>query len=333
MRIGNGKHTYEWIENWAEIPGTDSARNGWAHHGAVVTEAGHVIASHPGEPKLLEFDPAGQLLRAWDTGLKENHGIVITKENGTEYLWIADNGRKRSKQLDYEYPPQPNPGRAIKMTLDGKTVMTIQQPDLPVYQKVTYMPTWVAVFEERHGGNGDIWIADGYGANCVYRYNRSGQMLGSINGAEGEAGLFNCPHSVWVDTRKSAPELYVADRGNRRVQVYDLEGHYKRVFGADFMSSPSGFAVHGDDLIIAELRARITIIDTKDKLVCHLGSNEDVCSREGWPNMKNDKGIPVRPTLIEGLLNGPHGIAADRDGNIYVFEWLIGGRTIKLAKV
>src|SRR5437868_10033678 len=60
-------------------------------------------------------------------------------------------------------------------------------------------------------------------------------------------------------TRRSSdlPELYVADRSNHRIQVYDVEGAFKRVVGADFLSSPSAFARDGDLLIVAELRARL----------------------------------------------------------------------------
>jgi hypothetical protein len=48
MRIGSGEHTYEWIENWAKIPDSASARDGWAHHGLAVTGEGDVVGNHPG---------------------------------------------------------------------------------------------------------------------------------------------------------------------------------------------------------------------------------------------------------------------------------------------
>ncbi len=108
---------------------------------------------------------------------------------------------------------------------------------------------------------------------------------------------------------------------------------FKRVFGSDFLTSPSGFARLGDFLVIAELRARLTIVDTHDCLVCHLGDNEGVCGMAGWPNAKDERGEVIRTGRLEtGQLNSPHGIAADGDGNIYVSEWLIGRRFTKLAK-
>ena len=335
MRIGTGDHKYDWIDGWAGIPDTESAKTGWAHHGVVVSEDGSIIACHQGEPTVLIFDRDGALQSSWDSGLTEAHGITLVKEGDSEYLWIADNGAKRQANLGYEYADAGKvTGQVVKMTLNGQTVLALERPELGIYQKGDYKPTAVAVNEERNGGNGDVWVADGYGQSHVHHYDKSGVYIGSINGEEGAAGAFNCPHSIFVDTRGSEPELYVADRGNSRVQVYDLQGGFKRVFGSGFLTSPSAFAIDGDLLIVAELRARLAILDADDTLVCYLGENEAVCAVDGWPNNRDEAGIPVRPQILEpGKLNSPHGMAVDADGNIYLSEWLIGGRFTKLARI
>ena len=88
-----------------------------------------------------------------------------------------------------------------------------------------------------------------------------------------------------------------------------------------------------DLLVIAELRARLAILDANDQLVCYLGENEAVCQAEGWPNNKNEAGDIIPTKLLEaGKFNSPHGLAADADGNLYVAEWLVGGRFTKLVK-
>ncbi len=332
MRVGSGENTYEWIDSWAGIPETESATKGWAHHGVVVTEDSEVIAYHQGDPTVLVFDRDGRLTRSWETDLTESHGMALAKESSAEFLWIADPGAKRQADLGYEYTPGPRKGQVVKMALDGRTVMRLQRPDLGIYEEGTYSPTSVTVFQEQHGGNGDVWAADGYGESYVHRYDSSGNYIASINGEDGRAGAFNCPHSVWVDTRRADPELYVADRGNSRIQVFDLEGVFKRVFGSEFLTTPSAFATFGELMFVAELRARVTLLDVDDKLICHLGENEAVCDRDGWPNARNEKGESVRPSdLTEGKFNSPHGIAVDGDGNLYVPEWLIGGRFTKLV--
>ena len=335
MRIGSGENTYQWDEGWAKLPDTESVRNGWAHHGVAVTESGDVVTFHPGDSTILVLDSTGSVRRTWELPVADAHGITLVKQGGTEYLWIADNGRKRQFQIGYEYPPTSGPysGQVIKTTLDGEIVATLPKPDLHVYDTGNYSPTFVAVNEERHGGNGDIWVTDGYGESHIHRFSKAGEYLSSINGDEGRAGRFNCPHGIFIDRRKDDGELYIADRTNHRVQVYDLEGRFKRSFGSDFLSSPSGFVTHGDLMVVAELRARLAVLDKDDNLLCYLGDNEQVCAADGWPNNRNTGGELVPSALLEpGKFNSPHGMAVDAQGNLYVAEWLIGGRFIKLEK-
>ena len=335
MRVGQGANTYHWNDDWAKLPDTESVHKGWAHHGVVVTGSGDIITFHPGDSTILVLDGAGAVRRTWELPVADAHGITLVKEGIDEYLWIADNGRKRQFQTGYDYPPSSGPywGQAIKTTLNGEVVATLPKPDLPIYQQGNYAPTFVAVNEERHGGNGDIWVTDGYGESHIHRFSKAGEYLSSINGDEGPAGRFNCPHGIFIDRRRGDGELYVADRTNHRVQVYDLEGRFKRAFGSEFLSSPSGFVTHGELMVVAELRARLAVLDKDDNPLCYLGDNEQVCAVDGWPNNRNTNGELVPTALLEpGKFNSPHGMAVDAQGNLYIAEWLIGGRLIKLEK-
>ena len=335
MKIGSDACLYEWIEGWGKIPKTESASIGWAHHGLVVTEAGNIIAFHPGEPSVLELNREGDLQRSLRINVTEGHGITIVKEDESEYLWIADNGSKRQKELNYEYPPgsEKVSGQVVKLTLDGEIIMKIKKPPISVYEDTRFAPTSVTVNEERFGGNGDIWVADGYGASYVHCFDKNGNYLRSINGNEGKAGRFDQPHGVFIDRRKEEPELYIADRNNKCVKVYDLEGNFKRVFGSGFLIYPCDFVVDGDRLIIVELYARVTVLGRDDRLLCYLGQNVEVSKVAGWPNNTEENGKVVPTKLLQpGKFNSPHSITIDKDGNLYVAEWLVGGRITKLVK-
>ncbi len=324
MPITAGTHSFEWIEDWACIPDLEGASTGWAHHGIAVTSRNTIVVGHPARADLLEFDVDGKLLGQTATGLTECHGVTCVTEGDTDYFWVVDIGRK--------YQRDPGLPQVVKIDLDGKIEAALQRPPHPEYVEGKYVPTWVAVNEERFGGNGDIWVADGYGSNLVHRFDGSANYVATIDGWEG-AGRFQQPHTVFLDTRKPEAELYIADRANHRIQVYDLEGTFKRSFGEDFLALPTGFGICGDDLAVIELQARITLLDAEDALIGRIGANQPVCNHEGWPNSLNTQSEPSRSTRLEpGKFNSPHGVAVDRHGNIYVTEWLIGGRYVKLEK-
>ena len=316
MQIGNHHHNYAWTEKWGSIPDTQSSREGWAHHGIVVSKTGEVFSFHQGDNTLITFDQNGTLIDSAETTVENAHGMTLVEENGEEFIWLADNLS----------------GQVVKVDLSGKLVSSISMPDIEVYADGgKYSPTDVAVNEERNGGNGEIVITDGYGSSWIHFYDRDGNLQASIDGTDGDGGRFATPHGVWIDNRRDNSELYIADRSNGQIQVDGLDGKFIRHFGAapgaDWLHSPSGFAAWGEYLIVAELRgSRVTLLDRNDEPTVYLGENTGAFKfNEGWPNVPHE-------TLVPGKFNSPHGIAADSEGNIFVAEWLIGGRVNKLTR-
>jgi hypothetical protein len=191
-----------------------------------------------------------------------------------------------------------------------------------------WSPTSVAVDPA-----GEVWVADGHGASLVHRYAADGTYRASLTGNEG-AGGFDCPHAVFVDRRGDEPELLVADRGNHRIQAFGLDGGFRRAFGDDVLLAPTEIAVAGDLLAVTDVvRARVTLFGRDDRVVAHLAEGAGAPSRPGWPNAEDRDGRPVAPPLERGRLNSPHGIAADASGNLYIGEWLVGARYMKLAAI
>ncbi|MCH2154992.1 MAG: hypothetical protein MK080_03205 [Opitutales bacterium] len=301
--------SYEWIENWITVPRSPIGDENGRTHGVVVTKDGHVVIFHQASPAVLFYSPDGELVKSWGD-YPGAHGIHIGEEGGDEYLWLVDE----------------HLAVAHKANLDGDVLLSIK-PELthPAYSEKKYIPTWADQARAESGGNGDIWLVDGYGASVAHRFNSDGVYIGCIDGSDG-AGRFKCPHGCWIDYSKGEPELYIADRGNARVQVFDIEGKFKRCFGEDFMTSPDGFSAQGDITIIPELKARITLCDKDDQLICHIGENDAICAKPAWPQ--------INPRIrIPGKCISPHGAVMDASGNIYLAEWIIGGRVSKLRKI
>ena len=342
---------YDMTSGWADLSAVPKADSSWAHHGLVITGSGELIGFHAGQ--LVAFDKNGHVLRVVRPGLTEGHGITLVREGDEEYLWITDPGfvfEYSADDGDEAWAPLFGKGincntrepRVVKMTLDGEIRSELPIP--PMDPKLSpgimgqYCPCSSAVDEERFGGNGDVWVADGYGSSLVHRFDKHGSHLSTLTGEEG-GGRFVCPHAVFIDRRgHKAPELYVADRENKRVQVYDLQGRYLRTFGETFLSSPSGFAQWGDVLVVAELYARLAVLDADDNLVGYIGADPNAKQgqgwpeRPGWPNALADDGhVEAHHLPQTDRFNSPHSVAVDADGNLYVSEWLIGGRYSKLV--
>jgi hypothetical protein len=341
---------HDFTSDWADLSAIPDAATSWAHNGLVVTTGGELIGFHAGQ--LVAFDKEGRVVRLIRSGLTEGHGITLVQEEGEEYLWITDPGFIHvcsHEDGDEAWEPLFGKGvhvdtrqpRVVKMTLDGeiRAELPIPATDAASGPSMmgTYCPCGSAVDEERFGGNGDIWVADGYGSSLVHRFDKSGNHLATLTGEEG-GGRFVCPHAVYIDRRThKEPELYIADRENKRAQVYDLEGRYLRTIGEEFLSSPSGFALWGNALVVAELYSRLAVLDGDDQLIGYIGNDPNAAEiggwpeRPGWPNALNDDGYVEAPRLdYPDRFNSPHSLAVDGDGNLYVSEWLIGGRYTKL---
>jgi hypothetical protein len=339
---------YEVVGDWADLSAVPGAASCWVHNAVVANDGGEIFGFHAGQ--LVAFDTEGRLLRVVDTDLTEGHGITLVREGDEEFLWVSDPGFVFSCGADDGDPNwapmfgkgvhcQTRVPRVVKMALDGQIHSELpvpqQDPAIPAGPMGPYCPCGCAVDEERFGGSGDIWVADGYGSGVVHRFDKQGNHRSTLTGEEVGQRLA-CPHAIFIDRRKTLPELYIADRVNTRVLVYDLDGRYLRTFGEQFLNSPSDFAQWGDLLVVAELYGRVAVLDPEDNLLGYLGDDPDAApgwpTRPGWPNTLAGDGHTEIPRLPRhDRFNSPHAVATDTDGNLYVSEWLLGGRYTKLT--
>ncbi|ALJ21398.1 hypothetical protein AOA12_16445 [Microbacterium sp. No. 7] len=325
-----GGFTYEWQSGWGADGHHDGSSTGWAHHGLVVTDDDRIITFAVDRPEVLVLNTAGELITSWTPDVVEGHGLFLTREGDEQFLWISDIGTKNRPQEDgsYEADAEPVHGAVVKYTLDGTELLRITAPGLDAYREGSFSPGQVAVDDQ---GSGDIWVCDPYGQALVLRFDRDGNLLTTLTGAEG-AGEFKHPHAVFIDRRRGEPELLVADRINKRIQVFSLTGEYLRTFGEEFFIFPGGFAQRGDYLFVTELFGSVTILGPDNSRVGSLGQVAPP-GAPGWPNTVNEAGAVVRPALEDGAFHTPHAAAFDSEGNLYLAEWLVGGRLDKLRVI
>ncbi|MEO1236318.1 MAG: hypothetical protein AAFX76_05965 [Planctomycetota bacterium] len=316
MQIGAGDHTYRWHDNWAQLPDTPPNRNNGRTHAAAVLRDGRVVVFAQGVPGVLFYDAGGKLVGHWGDRFVGAHGLRLIEEDGEERFWLVD---QESCEI-------------CKTTVDGELLQRLAPPpDEALGEGRKFIPTWA----DKNPANGDIWVGDGYGSGrYVYRYAADGTYLSRIDGSE--TGLpFAQPHGLAFSPEG---ELWITDRANHRVVVCDGEGMILR-HKQQLCHSPTSFAFHGGLVYVAELFSGIKVITPDLELVADVGSHPDVKPNadpngwwppqapEGWPNVA---GTPhVRP----GVSRSPPGIAVDRDGNVIVTEWIVGGRVTKLEKV
>jgi hypothetical protein len=324
-RLELGSETY----TWSELGPIESTSRSWAHHGIVVVSDGSVVTAHPDGNALVIFPAGGTTATATvPVPVGEMHGLTATVEDGRDLIWIADNGHKYMPAQP-EYSERTTVGQVVQVSLDGQIVRTLTPPRVAGDSDgAWWSPTAVAADPADDGGSGNVWVADGYGHGLVHCFDRDGQLLYTLDGTESDL-RFDVPHGIVVDRRHINPELVVADRSNQRLVYYTLGGDYVRTVGEGQLTSPSGLAVDADRLLVTELFGGVVAFDDAYHR-CGQIPQAPGHGRPGWPNQIVD-GTTVRPDVTPGVLNSPHGIAVDSDGNIYLTEWFIGGRITKLT--
>ena len=202
------------------------------------------------------FDRHGNLQEAWGQEFADKvgfttaevkdtaHCLYWSKEHGREYLYWTENISTNNTGAKFG-------ARVYKTGLDGKILYEIGNvaKEGSNTQKFDWTnPTDVAV-----GPNLDIYVVDGYGSQRVTRFDRNFTPLRTIGGHGTDDGLFNTCHGVWINRLKGGePEVYIADRANGRVQVFDLELNHKRnIVGT--VRNPCCFYQHKQNLFIPDL--------------------------------------------------------------------------------
>jgi hypothetical protein len=315
--VGEGSFTYECHHGWGEVP----AHIVWGEtHGVCVDEAGLVYIKHRSnapEPidAIAVFEPGGKFVRSFGKEYHGGgHGIDIRKEGSEEFLYLSDVKH----------------GVVAKSTLKGEQLWVKGRPPEPgVYDnpQVKYSPTNICFSPD-----GGFYIADGYGSHFIHQYDKDAKWVRTWGGEGEEPGKMRTPHGLWLDSRPGRePSIVVADRANARLQYFTLDGQHISFINKPHLSFPAAIDTQGDIMLVPDLHARISLFDKNNEVIVHLGYDPT------WTeNVLGGMKFEVRKhpeQWVDGKFVHPHDACFDKDGNIYVTEWVPTGRVSFLKRV
>jgi DNA-binding beta-propeller fold protein YncE len=299
VRMGSGRFTYEALPGWAKLPA------GWSFLEVVdvtVDSQDRVYVFSRGEHPLMIFDREGNFLSSWGEGtFRRPHGLTMAPK---ETLYLTDDQAHVVQQF----------------TLEGRHLLTIGSPGKSaefMSGRPFNQPTKVA----RDPRSGEMYVSDGYGNARVHKFTPEGKHLFSWGEPGTDPGQFNLVHSVVTDRQGW---VYVADRENHRIQIFDDRGQFLAQWNN--LHRPCGLhlAGEGEQLVyVGELApaypfnqnypnigGRISIFDLKGKRLARLGD--------------------IHAGTEPHQFLAPHGLAVDSRGDIYVGEvsWSFRGKTL-----
>src|SRR5580704_12815217 len=198
--------------------------------------------------QLLEFTPKGEFMREIGKGLyawSEAHSVRIDKNDN---IWAIDKGSDMLIRFNQAGRVTWVFGRKQEAA-DEARPLGHPNPPLPPVDGRFRQPTDVA-----WDADGNIYITDGYINSRVAKFDKNGDWVKSWGEKGTGPGQFRLPHSIVADRKNN---LYVGDRTNRRIQVFDTEGKFLRMFTIDVPPDPKTRAVNGPTPTGARLSAVI----------------------------------------------------------------------------
>jgi len=295
----------------ATLPSAWSPAPGWpqplpslgpTHGGLAFDRAGRLWAGTDGPLGLVAFAPDGSLAASLPQ-YSGTHALLLRVEQGVELLYAAH-------LRDH---------RVIKLRLDGTLLLELRAPaESGAYaDPAGFNPTAVAVAPD-----GRLFVADGYGTSLIHVFDAQGRWLAAFGGPGDGDGRCNTPHGLLLDTRCEPPRLLVADRENRRLLHFDLDGGFLGVH-ASGLRRPCAMALRDGLLAVAELEGRVALLERDGTLREAVGDN---------PRPDEHANFDVAPAAWNSdVLCAPHGVAFAPDGDLLVLDWNRSGRISRFA--
>jgi DNA-binding beta-propeller fold protein YncE len=312
---------YRTVEGWARLPagrvwGATSAvdvdRDGRSIWVAERCAANSCLGSTL--PAVLKFDRSGTLVKAFGAGLLESpHGIAVDRDGN---VWVTDcscTGRARgTAPADSAAPPAGH--QIFKFSPDGALLLTLGRPGGGRDSSYFWQPNDVLVAPD-----GSIFVSEGHSSQPgsvarVLKLDRTGKLLRTWGKLGRGPTDMDQPHALAMDSRG---RLFVGDRGNDRIQIYDQEGTLLDTWYQ--FSRPSGIHIDAADAIY--------VADSESGSVAPAHRAWTRGIRIGSARTGALTAFIPDPAQNPPSTSSAEGVAVDADGNVYGAE--VGQRALK----
>ena len=298
-----GAEPYTVVHGWPVLPegyvlgqvsgvGVDSHNHVFVFHRAEQSWAqdkSHAISS----PTILMFEGAsGKLLASWgENRFLEPHGLRVDRDDN---VWLTDRALQQ----------------VFKFSHDGRLLMTLGTERAAGLDGTHFnKPTDVAF-----AADGSIYVSDGYGNNRVAKFSADGKFLLDW-GRKGQGpGEFDLPHNVAVDAQGL---VYVADRSNSRIQVFDANGKFLRMWKSEELARPWGLAIGPDNMLYVVDGGDLKPAPPDRGRLLKLNLQGTILTK--WSRFGN----------YDGQIYWGHDLAVGKDGAVYVGDVYHGMRVQK----
>ena len=255
------------------------------------------------DPTIEVFEGvSGKHLRSWGANLfVMPHGLTIDSQDN---VWVTD---VRLHQV-------------FKFSPDGKLLLTLGEARVAGVDRAHFdQPTDVAVLSD-----GSFYVSDGYGNARVVKFNAAGQYQFEWGRKGTGPGEFDLPHAVDVDSRGN---VYVADRTNGRIQIFDGSGRFLAQWRSAELGRPFSIAVSGN---------RAVVVDGGDQSVCSVDPSRATSSECGRLDRSGAVEVDLNGRAVtrfgrfgnyDGQFLVAHDVATAADGSIFVVD--VGGRRVQ----
>jgi hypothetical protein len=305
VRMGCGLMTFDTVPGWGFGPDGRSVI-GPCHGSVVVDHEGNIYTSaHAG---VFVFSPEGKVVRTFlGDKYSDIHDLKIREEADGEFIYAARNANAEGIKFHAQ---------------TGDIVLKLPFPESSGPKPKQFNPTAITV-----APNGDIFLSDGYASDHIFKFDKTGKYLMHFGTKGNGLKEFNTAHGMTLDTRYDPPRLLICDRNHQpkgRLLHYSLSGEFidEVVTG---LGMPTSAVVQGDYVSVPDLHGRLVILDKSNTIIAVLGHNADPAKRANY-------NVP-QEHWIEGIFSGTHGSSWDKAGNLYVQDWNVSGRIMKLLRV